>query len=244
MRISSADKTHKTPGSCSASSLVEERDKQRKTQRGTIRQERSLINNVTGCRLGPGKIPQGGDDHTEKWRLSRKHGAKKEEEHCRQCTACAHILLRSAPRQDRGTCARFPSYLKQAKGTQTEYITNAFPDQGLQARKDNVPWKHTRLAWSNTPAHCLERMSRPQHRQKELTWRPPGSLSWRDDAESLVEPKQTAQVRTWEEGVPQWCSGLRIPCSHCSDFGCCGCVGLIPGLGTPICHQQGQKQMN
>lgn len=197
MRISSADKTHKTPGSCSASSLVEERDKQRKTQRGTIRQERSLINNVTGCRLGPGKIPQGGDDHTEKWRLSQKHGAKKEEEHCRQCTACAHVLLPSAPHQDRGTCARFPSYLKQAKGTQTEYITNAFPDQGLQARKDNVPWKHTRLAWRTPQLTALRECPGPNTGRRN--WPGGHQAPWVDVMTLRVWWNQSRQHRSEHE---------------------------------------------
>lgn len=86
------------------------------------------------------------------------------------------------------------------------------------------------VSLKNTPAHCLERMSRPQHRQKELTWRPPGSLSGCDDTESLVGPKQTESIgqNMREEGVPQWCSGLRIPRFHLSDLSSCSGVGLIP----------------
>ena len=41
----------------------------------------------------------------------------------------------------------------------------------------------------NAPSHCLERISRPQHEEKEWKLSQPDSLTGGDEADSLVKPK-------------------------------------------------------
>ena len=41
----------------------------------------------------------------------------------------------------------------------------------------------------NAPAHCFERISRPQHEEKEWKLSQPDSLTGGDEADSLVKPK-------------------------------------------------------
>ena len=41
----------------------------------------------------------------------------------------------------------------------------------------------------DAPAHCLERISRPQHEEKEWKLSQPDSLTGGDEADSLVKPK-------------------------------------------------------
>ena len=51
----------------------------------------------------------------------------------------------------------------------------------------------------NAPAHCLERISRPQHREKEWKLSQPDSLTGGDEADSLVNQSvQRSQIRTME----------------------------------------------
>ena len=51
----------------------------------------------------------------------------------------------------------------------------------------------------NAPAHCLERISRPQHREKEWKLSQPDSLTGGDEADSLVNQSgQRSQIRTTE----------------------------------------------
>ena len=51
----------------------------------------------------------------------------------------------------------------------------------------------------NAPAHCLERISRPQHREKEWKLSQPDSLTGGDEADSLVNQSgQRSQIRTAE----------------------------------------------
>ena len=45
-----------------------------------------------------------------------------------------------------------------------------------------------------------------------------------------------------DRGVPLWHMRLRIQSCHCSGSGCCHGTGLIPGLGTSICHKCSQKK--
>ena len=63
--------------------------------------------------------------------------------------------------------------------------------------KDFREWRTTILATHkvslrNAPAHCLERISRPRHGEKEWQLSPPDSPGGGDEAESLVKP-------TWAE---------------------------------------------
>ena len=44
------------------------------------------------------------------------------------------------------------------------------------------------------------------------------------------------------QGVPLWCSGLRIWHCYYNGLGRCYGVGSIPGLGTSTCHRCGQKK--
>jgi len=48
-------------------------------------------------------------------------------------------------------------------------------------------------------------------------------------------------LRNKKNGVPFWCSGLRIWLCHCSSSGHCSDAGLIPGLGTSTCPGYGNK---
>ena len=41
----------------------------------------------------------------------------------------------------------------------------------------------------NAPAHCLDRISRPRHGEKEWKLSQPDSLTGGDEADSLVKPK-------------------------------------------------------
>lgn len=51
----------------------------------------------------------------------------------------------------------------------------------------------------DAPAHCLERISRPQHREKEWKLSQPDSLTGGDEADSLVNQSgQRTQIRTAE----------------------------------------------
>ena len=51
----------------------------------------------------------------------------------------------------------------------------------------------------NAPAHCLERISRPQHEEKEWKLSQPDSLTGGDEADSLVNQSgQRSQTRTME----------------------------------------------
>ena len=51
----------------------------------------------------------------------------------------------------------------------------------------------------NAPAHCLERISRPQHREKEWKLSQRDSLTGGDEADSLVNQNgQRSQIRTIE----------------------------------------------
>ena len=56
----------------------------------------------------------------------------------------------------------------------------------------------------NAPAHCLERISRPKHEEKEWKLSQPDSLTGGDEADSLVKPKwaeitdQNRERREWD----------------------------------------------
>ena len=67
-----------------------------------------------------------------------------------------------------------------------------------------IPETH-QVSLRNAPAHRLERISRPQHGEKEQKLSQPDSLTGGDEADSLVKPKWaeiTAQNRR-EERVGQ-----------------------------------------
>ena len=56
----------------------------------------------------------------------------------------------------------------------------------------------------NAPSHCLERISRPQHEEKEWKLSQPDSLTGGDEADSLVNQSgQRSQNRTMEMKVEQ-----------------------------------------
>ena len=57
-----------------------------------------------------------------------------------------------------------------------------------------------------------------------------------------VKGKLEERDKKVRDGVPLWCSRLRIPPCHCSCSGCCYGAGSIPGLGTFTCHRPGQKR--
>ena len=64
--------------------------------------------------------------------------------------------------------------------------------------EDNDPGTHE-VSLRDAPAHCLERISRPQHREKEWKLSQPDSLTGGDEADSLVNQSgQRSQIRTAE----------------------------------------------
>ena len=61
-----------------------------------------------------------------------------------------------------------------------------------------IPETHE-VSLRNAPAHCLERISRPQHEEKEWKLSQPDSLTGGDEADSLVNQSgQRSQIRTME----------------------------------------------
>ena len=60
-----------------------------------------------------------------------------------------------------------------------------------------------KVSLRNAPAHCLERISRPQHGEKEWKLSQPDSLTGGNEADSLVKPK-------WAEITDQNCGEERV----------------------------------
>ena len=74
-------------------------------------------------------------------------------------------------------------------------------------------------------------------------WEAPGATLGASSPHSDFSPVVTASglSQIFYQGVPLWCSWLRIQCCHCSGSGhCCG-TGVILGPGTFMCCRLGQK---
>ena len=61
--------------------------------------------------------------------------------------------------------------------------------KAFRAWRTIIPERHE-VGLRNAPAHCLERISRPQHGGKEQRLSQPDSLAGGDEADSLVKPKR------------------------------------------------------
>ena len=60
-----------------------------------------------------------------------------------------------------------------------------------------------KVSLRNAPAHCLDRISRPQHGEKEWKLSQPDSLTGGNEADSLVKPK-------WADITDQNCGEERV----------------------------------
>ena len=54
--------------------------------------------------------------------------------------------------------------------------------------------------------------------------------------ELQLNNKMTDWYQKMGQGIPWWCSGLKIWCCHCCGSGHSSSAGLIPGPGTSLCY--------